>query len=207
MLLVIDNFDSFTYNLVQYYGQLGVEQRIFRNNEITPKEAVALNPDRVLLSPGPCSPREAGVTLEIIRAFEGRKPIFGVCLGHQALGMYFGAKLIKLAYPMHGKTSEVAHNGHALFHNIPDPFTAMRYHSLAVEGFEGTQLQALAHTEDGTIMALAHNEHPCVGVQFHPELKSTVDNPHPLFVGLVKAALDYKSSVKKTEVVNSEVEV
>ena len=173
MYILIDNYDSFTHILHHYLLQTGRDCVIYRNDEITVDEVAALRPERIILSPGPETPLQAGITLSVIDKFHKHIPILGVCLGHQALGMYFGAKLIKLAYPMHGKTSEVAHNGHALFHNIPDPFTAMRYHSLAVEGFEGTQLQALAHTEDGTIMALAHNEYPCVGVQFHPESVGT----------------------------------
>src|SRR5579883_811494 len=133
MLLVIDNYDSFTYNLVQYFGQMGVEQRIFRNDEITPDQALALNPDRVLLSPGPCSPKEAGVSLEIIRVFAGRKPILGVCLGHQAIGHYFGGRVVRADRLMHGKTSPIRHGGTDVFKGMPSPFAATRYHSLLVE--------------------------------------------------------------------------
>ncbi len=174
MLLVIDNFDSFTYNLVQYYGQLGVEQRIFRNNEITPKEAVALNPDRVLLSPGPCSPREAGVTLEIIRAFEGRKPIFGVCLGHQAVGHFYGGNVVRAGRLMHGKTSPINHKGTELFKGMPQGFEATRYHSLLVDRATFPKdLEVTAETAEGEVMGLRHRTLPIWGVQFHPESIAT----------------------------------
>jgi anthranilate synthase/aminodeoxychorismate synthase-like glutamine amidotransferase len=133
VLLVIDNYDSFTYNLVQCFGQLGVAQRVFRNNEITPAEAVALNPDRVLLSPGPCSPAEAGVTLDIIAVFAGKKPILGVCLGHQSIGHYFGGKVVRASRLMHGKTSPILHHNIDVFRGMPQGFAATRYHSLLVE--------------------------------------------------------------------------
>ena len=174
VLLVIDNFDSFTYNLVQYYGQLGVEQRIFRNNEITPKAAVALNPDRVLLSPGPCSPKEAGVTLEIIRAFEGRKPIFGVCLGHQAVGHFYGGNVVRAGRLMHGKTSPINHRGTDLFKGMPQGFEATRYHSLLVDkGTFPKDLEITAETAEGEVMGLRHRTLPIWGVQFHPESIAT----------------------------------
>ncbi len=174
MLLVIDNFDSFTYNLVQYFGQLGVEQRVFRNNEITPKEALALNPDRVLLSPGPCSPREAGVTLEIIRAFAGRKPIFGVCLGHQAVGQFYGGHVVRADRLMHGKTSPIAHRNTDLFKGLPQNFVATRYHSLLVERSTFPKdLEITAETAEGEVMGLRHRSLPIWGVQFHPESIAT----------------------------------
>jgi len=175
VLLVIDNFDSFTYNLVQYFGQLGVEQRVFRNNEITPKEALALNPDRVLLSPGPCSPREAGVTLEIIRAFAGRKPIFGVCLGHQAVGQFYGGHVVRADRLMHGKTSPIAHRNTDLFKGLPQNFVATRYHSLLVERSTFPKdLEITAETAEGEVMGLRHRSLPIWGVQFHPESIATV---------------------------------
>jgi anthranilate synthase/aminodeoxychorismate synthase-like glutamine amidotransferase len=152
VLLVIDNYDSFTFNLVQYFGQLGVEQRVYRNNEITPAEALALNPERVLLSPGPCSPREAGVTLDIIKAFAGKKPIFGVCLGHQSIGHYFGGNVIRAPRLMHGKTSPIKHKDTDVFRGMPQGFAATRYHSLVVE---------------------RHRTLPIWGVQFHPESIAT----------------------------------
>jgi anthranilate synthase/aminodeoxychorismate synthase-like glutamine amidotransferase len=174
VLLVIDNFDSFTYNLVQYFGQLGVAQRVFRNNEITPEEAVALNPDRVLLSPGPCSPSEAGVTLGMIRAFEGRKPIFGVCLGHQAVGQYYGGNVVRAGRLMHGKTSPIAHGDTDLFKGLPQNFEATRYHSLLVERSSFPKdLEITAETAEGEVMGLRHRKLPIWGVQFHPESIAT----------------------------------
>ena len=174
MLLVIDNFDSFTFNLVQYFGQLGVTQRIFRNNEITPAEALALKPERVLLSPGPCSPREAGVTLDIIRVFAGVVPILGVCLGHQALGHYFGGKVVRATRLMHGKTSPIQHRDTDLFHGLPQGFAATRYHSLLVERASfPAELEITAETAEGEIMGLRHRRLPVWGVQFHPESIAT----------------------------------
>ena len=174
MLLVIDNYDSFTFNLVQYFGQLGVEQRVFRNDEITPAQALALNPERVLLSPGPCSPAEAGVTLDIIKAFAGVKPIFGVCLGHQSIGHYFGGKVVRADRLMHGKTSPILHRGTDVFRGMPSPFAATRYHSLLVEraSFPAC-LEITAETAEGEIMGLRHRELPIWGVQFHPESIAT----------------------------------
>ena len=174
MLLVIDNFDSFTFNLVQYFGQLGVAQRVFRNNEITPAEAAALNPDRVLLSPGPCSPAEAGVTLDIIRTFAGKKPILGVCLGHQAIGHYFGGKVVRAGRLMHGKTSPIRHHDTDLFRGMPQGFAATRYHSLLVERATfPAELEITADTAEGEVMGLRHKKLPIWGVQFHPESIAT----------------------------------
>jgi anthranilate synthase/aminodeoxychorismate synthase-like glutamine amidotransferase len=175
VLLVIDNYDSFTYNLVQYFGQLGVSQRVFRNDEISPAEALALNPDRVLISPGPCSPGEAGVSLEIIRAFAGQKPVLGVCLGHQAIGHYFGGRVVRADRLMHGKTSPIRHQGTELFRGMPNPFDATRYHSLLVERASlPAELEITADTAEGEIMALRHRTLPIWGVQFHPESIATV---------------------------------
>ncbi len=174
MLLVIDNFDSFTYNLVQCFGQLGVAQRVFRNNEITPAEALALNPDRVLLSPGPCSPAEAGVTLAIIGAFAGKKPILGVCLGHQSIGQYFGGKVVRAGRLMHGKTSPILHHHTDVFQGMPQGFAATRYHSLLVERATlPAELAITAETAEGEIMGLRHRTLPIWGVQFHPESIAT----------------------------------
>ncbi len=174
VLLVIDNYDSFTFNLVQYFGQLGVTMRIFRNDQITPAEAAALNPDRILLSPGPCTPNEAGVTLEMFRTFAGKKPIFGVCLGHQAMGQYFGGKVIRAGRLMHGKRSPVLHRGTDLFAGLPSPFQAARYHSLLVERESlPACLEITAETAEGEIMGLRHRELPVYGVQFHPESIAT----------------------------------
>jgi anthranilate synthase/aminodeoxychorismate synthase-like glutamine amidotransferase len=174
VLLVIDNFDSFTFNLVQYFGQLGVAQRVFRNNEITPEQALALNPDRVMLSPGPCSPAEAGVTLDIIKAFAGRKPILGVCLGHQAIGHYFGGRVIRADRLMHGKTSPIRHRDTDLFRGMPQGFAATRYHSLLVERASfPAELEITAETAEGEVMGLRHKQLPIWGVQFHPESIAT----------------------------------
>ncbi len=174
MLLVIDNYDSFTYNLVQYFGELGVEQRIFRNDEITAEEAIKLNPDRVMLSPGPCSPTEAGVTLDIIKAFAGRKPILGVCLGHQAVGQYFGGRVVRAGRLMHGKTSPILHKNTDIFQGLPQAFPGTRYHSLLVERSTfPAELEITAETAEGEVMGLRHRELPIWGVQFHPESIAT----------------------------------
>ena len=180
VLLVIDNYDSFTFNLVQYFGQLGVEQRVFRNNEITPEQALALKPDRVLLSPGPCSPREAGVTLDIIKAFAGRVPILGVCLGHQSIGQYFGGRVVRAARLMHGKISPILHRGTDVFRGLPSPFRATRYHSLLVERASLPDcLEITAETAEGEIMGLRHRTLPVWGVQFHPESIATERRDEP----------------------------
>jgi anthranilate synthase/aminodeoxychorismate synthase-like glutamine amidotransferase len=177
MLLVIDNFDSFTYNLVQYFGQLGVEQRVFRNDELTGPEALALKPDRVLISPGPCSPNEAGNSPEILAAFVGSSiPLFGVCLGHQCIGQHFGGKIIRADRLMHGKTSPIHHKGTNLFKGLPSPFEATRYHSLLVEKTSFPDcLEITAETAEGEIMGLRHTEYPIYGVQFHPESMATLE--------------------------------
>lgn len=173
MWALIDNYDSFTYILLHYLLQCGHECVVYRNDELSLDGLIHLSPERLIISPGPETPLQAGITMAAIDHFHSRIPILGVCLGHQALGMYFGAQLVHAGYPMHGKTSEVIHNGHPLFHDIPSPFTVMRYHSLIVNGFPGTPLQEIAHTADGTVMALAHPVHPCVGIQFHPESVGT----------------------------------
>jgi len=174
MLLVIDNYDSFTFNLVQYFGQLGVEQRVFRNTEITADEALALKPERVLISPGPCSPAEAGVSLDIIRAFAGKVPLFGVCLGHQSIGHYFGGRVVRADRLMHGKTSPIHHRDSDVFRGLPNPFKATRYHSLLVERSSFPDcLEITAETEEGEIMGLRHKTLPVWGVQFHPESIAT----------------------------------
>ena len=170
MLLVIDNYDSFTFNLVQYFGQLGVEQRVFRNDEITVEQALALNPERVMISPGPCSPTEAGVSCDIIRAFAGKKPLLGVCLGHQAIGQVYGGKVVRAPNLMHGKTSPIFHDGEDLFRGMPSPFAATRYHSLVVDRPSLPEcLKVTAWTDDGLIMGLKHRTVPVWGVQVHPE--------------------------------------
>lgn len=170
MWILIDNYDSFTYILQHYLLQTGHECTVYRNDELTVQQLAGLNPSRLIISPGPETPLQAGVTMDAIAHFHNRIPILGVCLGHQALGMYFGAELIHAPYPMHGKTSPVAHNGDALFGGIPSPCTVMRYHSLAIDKLENTGLINLSTaTDDNTIMAVAHRQYPCTGIQFHPE--------------------------------------
>jgi anthranilate synthase/aminodeoxychorismate synthase-like glutamine amidotransferase len=174
VLLVIDNYDSFTFNLVQCFGQLGVTMRVFRNDEITTAEAERLNPDRVLVSPGPCSPTDAGISIDIIRTFAGRKPILGVCLGHQSIGQQFGGKVIRADRQMHGKLSPIRHLNTDIFAGLPSPFTATRYHSLLVERSSlPACLEITAETAEGEIMGLRHKQFPVFGVQFHPESIAT----------------------------------
>lgn len=170
MILVIDNYDSFTYNLVQYLGELGEKVTVRRNDEIDLDGIRELAPDHLLLSPGPCTPNEAGITLEVIEAFKGEIPILGVCLGHQAIGQAFGGKVIRAERLMHGKTSPVLHNGTSVFEELPSPLTAARYHSLIVERTTLPDcLEITAWTAEGEIMGLRHREYPIEGVQFHPE--------------------------------------
>lgn len=170
MLLMIDNYDSFTFNLVQYFGELGEDVRTFRNDEITLAQIEALKPDRICLSPGPCTPAEAGICIDVLKHFAGKIPMLGVCLGHQAIGAAFGGKVIRAKQIMHGKTSEVMHNGVGVFRGLPSPFTVIRYHSLAIERESlPPTLEVTAWTEDGEIMGVRHTQYPIEGVQFHPE--------------------------------------
>jgi anthranilate synthase component 2 len=170
MLLMIDNYDSFTYNLVQYFGELGEEVRVYRNDEITVEEIAALKPDRLVVSPGPCSPAEAGISVAAIRAFAGKLPLLGVCLGHQSIGAAFGGRIVHARQLMHGKTSPVHHADKGVFSGLPNPFTATRYHSLAIERETlPACLEVTAWTEDGEIMGVRHKEFQVEGVQFHPE--------------------------------------
>lgn len=173
MWVLIDNYDSFTWILHHYLLQTGHECVVYRNDGLSLKELIDINPERIIISPGPETPLQAGITMQVIDHFHNRVPILGVCLGHQALGMYFGGKLVRAPYPMHGKVSPISHDNHPLFAGIPSPYNVMRYHSLAIEGISEAGLQALAHTADGTIMALAHSRFPCIGVQFHPESVGT----------------------------------
>jgi anthranilate synthase component 2 len=175
MLLMIDNYDSFTYNLVQYLGELGVDVRVVRNDEISVADALALRPERIVISPGPCTPSEAGISVELIRAAAGKVPLLGVCLGHQSIGQAFGGKVVKARAVMHGKTSEIHHANEGVFRGLAQPFEATRYHSLVVEQTSlPAELEVTAWTEtaDGErdeIMGMRHRELPIEGVQFHPE--------------------------------------
>ncbi|EJW18885.1 aminodeoxychorismate/anthranilate synthase component II [Paenibacillus alvei] len=186
MILVIDNYDSFTYNLVQYLGELGEEIQVYRNDEIDIQGIEKLQPDHLLLSPGPCTPNEAGITLDVIVHFKGKIPIFGVCLGHQAIGQAFGGKVVRAQRLMHGKTSPIYHEQQSVFEGLPSPFTATRYHSLLVErGSLPDCLEITATTEEGEIMGLRHKEYPIEGVQFHPESIIT-DHGHQMLRNFLK---------------------
>jgi para-aminobenzoate synthetase component II len=170
MILVVDNYDSFTYNLVQYLGELGEQIEVRRNDEIDLEGIEALKPDHILISPGPCTPNEAGISLALIERFKGRIPILGVCLGHQSIGQAFGGDVIRAERLMHGKTSLIHHDGQSLFEGLPNPFTATRYHSLIVKRETLPDcLEITAWTEEGEIMGLRHKEYAIEGVQFHPE--------------------------------------
>ncbi len=170
MLLVIDNYDSFTYNLVQYLGELGAEPVVLRNDEATPERVRDLAPGRIVISPGPCTPTEAGQSCAVIEAFHRHIPILGVCLGHQCIGQVFRAAVVRAPRLMHGKTSSITHDGSGVFRGLPDPFTATRYHSLIVdEKSIPEELRVTARSDDGLVMGLEHREAPLHGVQFHPE--------------------------------------
>ncbi|MEK5546720.1 aminodeoxychorismate/anthranilate synthase component II [Paenibacillus sp. FSL L8-0689] len=186
MILVIDNYDSFTYNLVQYLGELGEEVIVKRNDEIDVKGIEELAPEHILISPGPCTPNEAGISLDVISHFKGRIPIFGVCLGHQAIGQAFGGKVIRAERLMHGKTSPILHHNTSVFEGLPSPFTATRYHSLLVERESLPEcLEITAETAEGEIMGLRHKEFVVEGVQFHPESIIT-DYGHQLLRNFLK---------------------
>jgi anthranilate synthase component 2 len=170
MLLMIDNYDSFTYNLVQYFGELGADVRVFRNDAITLDEIAALAPERIVVSPGPCTPLEAGVSVPLIRRFAGEIPILGVCLGHQSIGQAFGGKIVRAQQVMHGKMSAITHDSRGVFEGLPTPFTATRYHSLAIDRAScPAELEVTATSEDGEIMGVRHRTLAVEGVQFHPE--------------------------------------
>jgi para-aminobenzoate synthetase component 2 len=175
MLLVIDNYDSFTYNLVQYLGEMGQEVRVVRNDELPAAEIAALAPSHIVISPGPCTPNEAGISLEVIETYAGKIPILGVCLGHQAIGQAFGGKVVRAARVMHGKTSPISHDGKGLFTGLPNPFEATRYHSLLIERASVPDcLDVTAETAENEIMAVRHKTLPVEGVQFHPESFLTI---------------------------------
>lgn len=196
MILVVDNYDSFTWNLVHYLAELGAETRVVRNDDLTAAEAWALKPEAVLLSPGPCTPNEAGICLAILDTAPLDMPIFGVCLGHQAMGQAFGGEVIRAKALMHGKTSPIEHQGRSVFTGLPSPFTATRYHSLAVRRETLPEvLEVTAWTADGEIMGLAHRTRPIHGVQFHPESIAT-EHGHDLLANFLGLA-----NVKRTAMV------
>ena len=169
MILVIDNYDSFTYNLVQYLGELGADLVVHRNDQITLDEIGEMAPEKVVISPGPCTPNEAGISLDLIRTFAGKMPILGVCLGHEAVGQAFGGRIVRAPVLMHGKTSEIQHDGRTIFTGLRNPFTATRYHSLVVDRESLPDCLAVSAEAGGLIMGLRHRELPVEGVQFHPE--------------------------------------
>ncbi|MGC8667906.1 MAG: anthranilate synthase component II [Chthonomonadales bacterium] len=176
MILVIDNYDSFTYNLVQYLGEMGQDLLVRRNDAITLDEVEALRPQRILISPGPCTPDQAGISVPLIRRFAGRIPILGVCLGHQAIGQAFGAEVVRNYRVLHGKTSQIHHDGRTIYRNVPNPFPATRYHSLVIRrDTMPAVLEVTAETPEGEVMGVRHKEYPLEGVQFHPE---SVMTPH-----------------------------
>jgi len=170
MIVLIDNYDSFTYNLVQYFGELESNIRVFRNDVITVAEVDAMKPDHIVISPGPCTPNEAGISIEAIKELGPKYPILGVCLGHQSIGAAYGGEVVRADRIMHGKISEIRHTGNVLFQSVPSPFTATRYHSLIIRRETCPEdLESIAETDDKTIMAVAHRQYPIWGVQFHPE--------------------------------------
>ena len=186
MVLMIDNYDSFTFNLVQYLGELGAEVRVVRNDELGVAQIEALAPSHIVLSPGPCTPNEAGVTLATLERLAGRVPILGVCLGHQAIGQAFGGKVVRAQQVMHGKVSRIGHDGQGVFNSLPQQFVATRYHSLVVErGSLPACLEISAESEDGEIMGLRHRSLPVEGVQFHPEALLT-EHGHRLLENFIK---------------------
>ena len=196
MILVVDNYDSFTYNLVHYLAQLGAQTHVIRNDDLTVEEALALKPEAILLSPGPCDPDQAGICLPILKTAPETMPIFGVCLGHQSIGQAFGGNVIRAKTLMHGKTSLIHHEGGGVFKDLPRPFTATRYHSLAVKRETLPDcLEVTAWTEDGEIMGLSHKTRPIHGVQFHPESIAT-ENGHDLIANF----LDF-ANIKRTAMV------
>ena len=186
MLLMIDNYDSFTYNLVQYFGELGEDVKVVRNDEATVEQIAAMNPQRIVVSPGPCTPNEAGVSVPVIRHFAGRIPLLGVCLGHQSIGQAFGGRIVHAKQLMHGKVSRISHQSTGVFRDLPNPLTATRYHSLVIEQESLPDcLQVTAWTDDGEIMGVRHRQHHVEGVQFHPESVLT-ERGHDLLANFLK---------------------
>jgi anthranilate synthase component 2 len=190
MLLLIDNYDSFTYNLFHYLGQLGAEVVVKRNDELSARDALAMRPEGIVLSPGPCTPDEAGICLDLIRTAAGRMPILGVCLGHQSIGQVYGGKIVRAPEPMHGKLSRIHHTGKSVFRGLNNDFLATRYHSLTIapETMPG-DLEITATSDDGVIQGVMHRTHPVHGVQFHPESIAS-ENGHALLQNFLKIARD-----------------
>ena len=190
MFLLLDNYDSFTYNLLHFMGELGAEVSVHRNDKLTVEDALALRPTGIIISPGPCGPDSAGISVELIQKAAGFVPVLGVCLGHQALGQAFGANIIRAPIPMHGKVSDIKHTGHGVFTNIPTPFKSTRYHSLIIKRETLPDcLKITAETEDGLIMGIEHVEHMLAGVQFHPESIAT-EHGHKLLKNFIE--MSYK---------------
>jgi anthranilate synthase component 2 len=193
MILLIDNYDSFTYNLFHYLGELGAEVKVVRNDEITADQALALKPEGIVLSPGPCTPNEAGICLDVIKQAAGRMPILGVCLGHQAIGQVYGGSVVRAPEPMHGKLSRVHHTGKSVFRGLNNDFLATRYHSLTIDPPSmPAALEITATSEDGVIQGVMHKTHPVHGVQFHPESIAS-ENGHALLNNFLTIARDFAS--------------
>jgi anthranilate synthase component II len=194
LLLLIDNYDSFTYNLFHYLGQLGAEVDVKRNDEISVSEAMALQPEAIVLSPGPCTPNEAGICLELVEKAGGRLPILGVCLGHQAIGQVYGGNIVRAPQPMHGKVSRIRHTGRGVFRGLNNDFLATRYHSLTIAPESiSNELEITATADDGVIMGIMHKSHPVHGVQFHPESIAS-ENGHALLQNFLRIAREAKVS-------------
>ncbi len=191
MILLIDNYDSFTYNLFHYLGELGADVRVKRNDEITVGEALAMKPEGIVLSPGPCTPNEAGICLELIRTAGGAMPILGVCLGHQAIGQVYGGRVVRAPEPMHGKLSTIHHNGKSVFRGLNNDFQATRYHSVTIAPDSmPAGLEVTATSDDGVIQGVMHRQHPVHGVQFHPESIAS-ENGHALLANFLTLARDF----------------
>jgi anthranilate synthase component 2 len=191
VILLIDNYDSFTYNLFHYLGELGVKVKVVRNDEITAEQSLALKPEGIVLSPGPCTPNEAGICLDLIKKADGRMPILGVCLGHQAIGQVYGGKIVRAPEPMHGKLSRVHHTGKSVFRGLNNDFLATRYHSLTIDPPSmPAALEITATSEDGVIQGVMHKTHPVHGVQFHPESIAS-ENGHALLANFLQIARDF----------------
>jgi len=194
---LIDNYDSFTFNLVHYFGALGAKVKVLRNDQATVEDIILDDPDSIVLSPGPCTPREAGICLDLIRAASNRIPIFGVCLGHQAIGEAFGGEVIRAPSPVHGKVADISHTGEAVFKGLPSPYKATRYHSLVVRRSSlPTELAVTAETKDGLIMGLSHITHPVHGVQFHPESIAS-EHGHALLKNFLELAKSWNAAKRK----------